>query len=135
MGAHNPATLAAARQRIEYMRNQMNPLASWHGTLTAVLDRGPVSGSIRKWIREGVTVDTLQVDVKLDSGEPAGFYAPWAPQNRTCDRVGSAFMHLNGSRRDFAGMVTYAATEDYWIGFADSFQPDSITLICYRVIR
>lgn len=134
MGAHNPATLAAARERIGFLRDKLNPLSSWHATLGEILDRGHVSGSIRAWIAEGRELETLQVDIELADGAPARIYAPWVPGARICDHAGASFMHLNGSRRDFRGMVTFAATPEYWVGFSDSVQRDSITLIVYRVL-
>lgn len=130
MGAHNAATLAAAAERIEFVAGKMNPLSSWHGTLAAIVERGHVSGSLKNWVHEGMELDTLQVRIKLEDGKPAGLSDAWSPAARIVEDVTATFFTPGGSRRDFAGMVTYAATDDYWVGF-DSWGKD-VVLVVYR---
>mgnify|MGYP003453011705 FL=1 len=130
MSGHSVATLEAARQRIEFVAGKLNPLSSWHGTLAAIVERGHVRGSLKNWVHEGMELDTLQVRVKLEGGEPVGLSDAWSPAARIVEDVTATFFTPGGSRRDFAGMVTYAATGDYWAGF-DSWGSD-VVLVVYR---
>lgn len=124
------ATRTAAQQRIEYVGALMNPLSSWHGTIAAIAERGHVSGSLKRWIREGMEFDTLQVRVKLEAGEPVGIADVWSPAKRAVEETAATYFIANGSRRDHAGMTTFAATDDYWAGF-DSWGTD-VVLVIYR---
>lgn len=136
MGAHNQATLAAARERIEYIRDNLNPAASWHATLGEILDRGPASGTLKGWIRPGTKIDTLHVGLKLMDSTPMDFLSVWSPGAREVHEVRATFFRLGESmsRRDFAGMTTYAATDEYWVGF-ESIGRDNIGLVAYRISK
>lgn len=130
MSGHSLATLEAARQRIAYVTGKLNPLSSWRGTLEAILERGHVRGSLKNWVHEGMELDTLQVRLRLEDGDVVGLSDAWSPAARIVEDVTATFFTPGGSRRDFAGMVTYAATDDYWVGF-DSWGKD-VVLVVYR---
>lgn len=108
MGAHNPATLAAAAE--------------------------PEQVALRKWIAEGQELDTLQVHVHLEDSKPVKLSSAWSPGARIVSDARATFFQFDtGSRRDFAGLTCYAATADYWIGFGD-WSGDTLELIVYRVL-
>lgn len=133
MGAHNSVTREYADRLLRHVAAKINQRSSWAGLLDAIIERGHVSGSLKNWIREGMELETLQLDVKLDGAEPDGIANVWVPGARIVDHAGPTFLHLNGSRRDYAGVTTYAATSDYYVGFTGSSK-DRVSLIIYRVL-
>ena len=130
MSGHSVAALEVARQWIAYVAGKLNPLNSWHGTFEAIMERGHVRGSLKNWVHEGMELDTLQVRLSLGDGGVVGLSDAWSPAARIVEDVTATFFTAGGSRRDFAGIVTYAATDDYWVGF-DSWGKD-IVLVVYR---
>ena len=133
MGAHNAVTLHAADRRLRHVAAKINRQSSWAGLLDTIIERGHVSGSLKNWIHEGAELETLQLDVKLDAGEPVAIANVWVPGARIVDHAGPTFLHLNGSRRDYAGVTTYAAAPEYYVGFTAGPR-GSVSLIIYRVL-
>lgn len=132
MGAHNAATLAAARERIAYVAERLNAQSLWRETFDSIVASEPHQMTLRKWASEGQELNALQVHVKLESGAPIGLANAWSPGARIVDAVRSTFIEFGtGSRRDFAGLVCYAATDDYWVGFS-SWGSDTMELVVYR---
>lgn len=140
MGAHNMATLAAARERIAFASDGLNPASSWPATFAEILDRGHVSGSLKNWAREGMTFETFQVTIELDDGgDPTSAgrqHTLWCPGPRTMNSKRATYFTSgeSDSRRDFRGMTTYAATDDYWIGFS-AMGSNRVGLVLYRVVK
>ncbi len=134
MGAHNTATLAAAAERIAFVAERLNPLSTWRATFDTIVAAEPRQVALKRWIAEGMKLDTLQAHVKLDAGKPAALANAWSPGARIVSEARSTFFQFDtGSRRDFAGLTCYAATDDYWIGFGD-WSADTLELVCYRVL-
>lgn len=133
MGAHNAVTLHAADRRLRHVAAKINQQSSWADLLDTIIERGHVSGSLKNWVREGMELRTLQLDVKLDGGEPDGIANVWVPDARIVEDVAATYFVQNGSRRDFAGVTTFAATAEYYVGFTGG-RPGRISLIIYRVL-
>lgn len=132
MGAHNAATLAYAADRVKFVADRLNDQSSWHGTFAAIVAAEPKQVSLKRWIAEGAEVNTLQVHVHLEGAEPVKLSSAWSPGSRVVDSVRASFFEFDtGSRRDFAGLTCYAATDDYWIGFG-AWGSDTLELVCYR---
>lgn len=134
MGAHSVATLAAAEQRLEYVIGRLNAASEWHAILSAALAESGRGGSLKRWIEEGMELRTLQLDVVLDGGEPAGIANVWVPDARIVDGVAATYFTQNGSRRDFKGVITLLERENLYVGFGDSMRRDAVALIVYRVL-
>jgi hypothetical protein len=102
----------------------------WIDTIDAT--RGAPRQSLRAWMRAhtGARVDTLQAHVSVPYELPAsyGIRGLWAPESRTL-HAGATFADLDGSRRDYAGVLAVSATPDAWIGWDN----DADTLIAYRI--
>ena len=85
--------------------NTSPPAIAIHAALTA--PRTPASRSLRSWMQahHGAHVHTVQVTVKTG--------AVWAPLDRLLDAQSHAsYATLNGSRRDYAGMIVQSASAD-----------------------
>lgn len=134
MGAHNATTVAHAASRLAYVAGRIDPGSVWKGRLSGASAIGHVSGSLKRWIEEGREIDTLQVSIRLDGADAAGIAGAWQPGARLVDHAGATYATFNGSRRDYLGVITYAATPDYYIGFTDSVRPGCIDMVVYWVL-
>lgn len=134
MGAHSVATLAAAEQRLAYVLRRLNARSEWHALLSAALAEPERGGSLKRWIEEGMELRTLQLDVHLENGAPAGIGNVWVPDARIVDGVAATYFTQNGSRRDFKGVTTLLQRQNLYIGFSSDSRGDRIGLIVYRVL-
>jgi hypothetical protein len=133
MGAHSAASNEYAARRLAYVVGKLNPLSEWHSVLSDVLEAGATGGTLKGWINEGAELATLQLDVQLDDADAVGIGNVWVPSARIVDGVAGSFFTLNGSRRDFAGVVTFAAHPNVYVGFTSAGN-DRVGLIVYRVL-
>lgn len=125
-----------ATEQLRFALSKLNPASSWHGTLARIIERGRTQGSLKKWIAGVDSFETLQLSVSFDpaTGEPASIGSVWAPGVRVIRSVKSTYFTSGESysRRDFAGMVTFAATADYWLGFDTDQGANRVGLVIYR---
>lgn len=129
MGAHNAATIDVARDRAKGVIALLREFPGtdhvaeyWRDEIETILEQGRTDGTLKAWMQrhDGEPIDTLQTTIKIvDDGraviEPE---RPWAPGSRRVDASRAATVLLDGTRRDYAGVVTFLVTERGYIGFA-----------------
>lgn len=133
---HNYATLEANRRRLDVVASKLSEKSSWHATAQRAASIARETdevrrGSIKSWITEGAELDTLQVTIKLNGAEDPTVSSSWAPGSRIVDNVAGTYYTLNGSRREFAGVITITATPGLYVGITKD-GGDYMTLIIYR---
>lgn len=135
MGAHNQTTEHYARKRAKYvmegLRNSTTPASQfWANEIEHALNQ-PVGGSLKKYMLEnsGDTVQTLQAVVHLSGADPVRISNLWAPPSRKVDTSRSTYVLLDGSRRDYSGMVTLCSGDGRWIGFTE--YGENVQLVVY----
>ena len=138
MGAHNAATLEVARRRTEMVRDALSRRESsdtvahwWADVLDQALnvERGTI-GTLRAWMQNAHDwpVDTLQVTIRCGREDVIATY--WSPGSRRVDATRATRAVLDGSSRDYAGVTTFVATEQTYVGFA-AFGPEHVQLLIY----
>lgn len=138
MGAHNAATLAAARDRIiavrDSVREASGATADWAGILDRALIATP-GGTIKAWMQahHDDEIQTFQTTIKVAHFgqaiiEPIDDW--WIPGARRVDAARATRVLLDGSEREYAGVTTFIATEDLYVGFG-KWGDDRVQLIVY----
>lgn len=150
MSAHNPATLGYAVRRLEHVRNLLadldkeapgrygrNPAAlDWARTLNRAILQGHTPGTLRRFLQDNHLndVETLQANLHLDDAEVSSVTGLWAPGPRTVDaRTRKTSATLDGSTRDYAGVTTFLATDNLYVGYG-SWGAHGVQLIVYRTV-
>lgn len=137
MGAHSPATLDVARQRVSAVRDQLSELADdtpWVARLDAALAAVP-GGTLKAWMTQhhDQTVETLQTTIRVSHfgqplNEPIGDW--WTPGPRKVDAARATRVVLDGSDREYRGVTTFVATDSVYVGFA-AWGADRVQMLVY----
>lgn len=140
MGAHSAATLDTARKRVELVRDALarrpesdTVAHKWADALGMALDedRRSTIGRLRAWMEHNHDwpVDTLQVNI--DCGKTDSIASFWTPGTRRVDASRATRAVLNGSSRDYAGVITFYADDDLYVGFASLSTPNRVQMLVY----
>lgn len=138
MGAHNAATLAVARDRIAAVRDRLREAtgetADWAGILDRALIAEP-GGTLKAWMQahHDAEVKTFQTTIKVALyGQPVIELIDdwWIPGARRVDAARATRVVLDGSEREYAGVTTFVATEDLYVGFG-KWGDDRVQLIVF----
>lgn len=151
MSAHNKATLDAGIERVQSVIDRLADIratggsdAGWGERLEACL-AAPAGGTLRAWMQAhlGQDVHLLQANVysgvvneDLASAELSQYRrirSLWAPGPRRVEEVRAGCVIQDGSRRDFAGVVTLRSSDTHYIGFA-KWGDDAVQMLAYCVV-
>lgn len=133
MGAHDLATLAYAQARTERVRDhvlaRVGRDAPWAHALASVIDQPATVGRLRPWMQahHGERIDTLQVGIEPVTER---IVSVWAPVDRLVDASRATRVLLDGSSREYAGVITYRANENVYVGFTT--WGERVVLLAYR---
>lgn len=101
-------------------------LAVWVSTIDELAE-APALTSLKAWMHthHDDTVMTAQVTMNPDNS----VRSTWFPPYPRLIKAGATFATLNGSRRDYAGMIAIASTDHSWIGYDRSMN----TVVVYEL--
>lgn len=89
----------------------------WEGVLVAE-DLSPSPLAMRKFVENHDMLETLQVTFDHDGK----ITQIWAPGPREVDASHATYVKLDDSRRDYAGIVHIAHSDETWIGYDYQFE-------------
>ena len=139
MGAHSPATLTAALERVTLMHDWLaaRPLDDtgahwWADRITEATYAPRTAGTLKEWMQahNAETVHTLQVTVDCGVTDQLRPGSLWVPGRRRIDAARATRVVLDGSTREYAGVTTTVATSRTYIGFA-KWGTDAVQMLVY----
>lgn len=110
----------ATFEHLDRMVNNSSTAGMWWASMNSATDQSPMA--LKAFLENHDYLYTLQASFTDDK-----LTGLWAPGVREVDTSHATYATFDGSRRDYAGVIHIAHSDETWIGF----DKDMNTLIVY----